>query len=114
MRGKVFFSTEKSKKGYNNNMRSRAFLRVFLFFSFTATFILVNGSLTDAISKDPIEITRDENKTAYSIGSSEKKGNEKTEEEKDKERAWDMLRNMNTVIDKQGQGGKQNGQRGGK
>ena len=74
----------------------------------------MSGFLTNAISKDSIEVTRDKEKTTYSIGPSEKKSNEKTEEEKDKERAWDMLKNMNTVIDKRGQDGKQNGQPGGK
>jgi hypothetical protein len=95
-------------------MRSRASLKITFFFLFTTLFILMSGFLTNAISKDPIEVTRDKEKTTYSIGPSEKKSNEKTEEEKDKERAWDMLKNMNTVIDKQGQDVKQNGQPGGK
>jgi hypothetical protein len=114
MRGKVFFSTENSKKGYNSKMRSQAFLKILLGCLFTAIFFFVSGPFTDAISKDPIEVTRDREKTTYSIGPSEKKNNEKSEEEKDKERAWDMLKNMNMVIDKQGQDGKQNGQPGGK
>ena len=92
----------------------QAFLKILFFFLFTTIFIFMNGFLTDAISKDAIEVTRDKDKTTYSIGPSEKKSNEKTEEEKDKERAWDMLKNMNTVIDKRGQDGQKNGQPGGK
>lgn len=95
-------------------MRSRPSLRIALFFLFITLFILMSGFLTRAISKDSIEVTRDKERTTYSIGPSEKKNIEKTEEEKDKERAWDMLKNMNMVIDKQGLDGKQNSQPGGK
>jgi hypothetical protein len=95
-------------------MRSQASLKILFFFLFTTLFILMSGYLTNSISKESIEITRNKEKTTYSIGPSGKKNNEKTEEEKDKERAWDMLKNMNTVIDKQGQDRKQNSQPGGK
>jgi hypothetical protein len=74
----------------------------------------MSGSFTKAISKDDMEVRRDKDKTTYSIGPSEKKNNEKTEEEKDKERAWDMLKNMNTIIDKREQNRQKNGQPGGK
>ena len=92
----------------------KVFLKILFFFLFTTIFIFENGSLTDAISKDSIKITQDKEKTTYSIGPTEKKSNEKTEEEKDKERAWDMLKNMNTVIDKRDQNRQKNGQPGGK
>jgi hypothetical protein len=95
-------------------MYSQTFLKILRFFWFTALFILMSGSFTNAISKDAVEVTRDKDKTTYSIGPSEKKNNEKTEEEKDKERAWDMLKNMNTIIDKREQNGQKNGQPGGK
>jgi len=94
-------------------MRSQAFLKILYFFLFATLFILASGSATDANSKDPIEVTRDEEKITYSIGPSEKKSTEKTEEEKDKERAWEMLKNMNTVIDKRGQKGQKSGQQPG-
>ena len=76
-------------------------------------FIFMTGFLTPVISKDGLEVTRDKDKTTYSTGPSEKKNNEKTEEEKDKERAWEMLKNMNNIIDKRGQKGQKNGQQGG-
>ncbi|HEX2964372.1 MAG TPA: hypothetical protein VHO84_01230 [Syntrophorhabdaceae bacterium] len=46
-----------------------------------------------------IEVTRDPEKTTYSIGPSGK-NSERTEEEKDKERSWDMLNKMNIIIDR--------------
>ena len=100
---KVFFTIEKSKKGYNDRMHVRPALTILFFFLFTALFIFMTGILTPVISKDGPEVTRDKDKTTYSIGSSEQRKNEKTEEEKDKERAWDMLKNMNIIIDKEGQ-----------
>lgn len=76
-----------------------------------ATFLLLPGLLSNATGKDTMEIKRDENKTVYSIGSSQDKKAGKTEDEKDKERAWDMLKNMNIIIDKQNPRGQlQNGQ----
>ncbi|OPY77039.1 MAG: hypothetical protein A4E64_01280 [Syntrophorhabdus sp. PtaU1.Bin058] len=47
-----------------------------------------------------IEVQRDKEKTVYSIGSSQENKNGTTEAEKDKEKAWDMLRNSNIIIDK--------------
>jgi hypothetical protein len=97
-------------------MYSRPALKIFFFFFFflfTALFIFMTGFLTSVISKDGMEVIRDKEKTTYSIGPSERRDNEKTEEEKDKERAWDMLKNMNNVIDKRGKKGQKNGQQGG-
>ena len=82
-------------------MQLRPALTILFFFLFTALFIFMTGFLTPVISKDGLEVTRDKDKTTYSIGPSEKRKNEKTEEEKDKERAWDMLKNMNIIIDKE-------------
>lgn len=47
-----------------------------------------------------IEVKRDKEATTYSIGSSQERKDGTTEEEKDKEKAWDMLRNSNIIIDK--------------
>jgi hypothetical protein len=94
-------------------MHSRLVFRILFFFLFTTMFIFITGFLMPVISKDGLEVTRDKDKTTYSIGPSEKRNNEKTEEEKDKERAWEMLKNMNNIIDKRGQKGQKNGQQGG-
>jgi hypothetical protein len=81
-------------------MHAQTPLKMLFFILFTLVLILVSGFVASAGSEDTIEVIRDKDKTTYSIGPSEKKNNEKTEE--DKERAWDMLKNMNNVIDKQG------------
>lgn len=47
-----------------------------------------------------MEVKRDKEKTVYSIGSSQENKDGTTEAEKDKEKAWDMLRNSNIIIDK--------------
>jgi hypothetical protein len=47
-----------------------------------------------------IEVNRDKEKTVYSIGSSQGNKDGTTEAEKDKEKAWDMLKNQNVIIDK--------------
>ena len=113
MSGKVFFTTQKGKKRYNDRMYSRPVLKIPFFLLFTTMFILTTGFLAPVISKDGLEVKRDKDKTTYSIGPSEKKNSEKTEQEKDKERAWEMLKNMNNIIDKRGQKGQKNGQQGG-
>ena len=94
-------------------MHSRPALKILFFFLFTTTVYSHDRVPHTVISKDALEVTRDKDKTTYSIGPSEKRNSEKTEEEKDKERAWDMLKNMNIIIDKRGQKGQKNGQQGG-
>ena len=89
-------------------MKLRPALTILFFFLFTVLFIFMTGFLTLVISKDGPEVARDKDKTTYSIGPSEKRRNEKTEEEKDKEQAWDMLKNMNIIIDKEGKKGQKN------
>ena len=51
------------------------------------------------VAEDDMKITHDKDKTTYTIGPSGKDKEGKTEYEKDKERSWDMLRNMNIIID---------------
>ena len=60
-----------------------------------------------------MEITKDKDKTTYTIGSSEEKKDGMTEEERDKERAWEMLKNMGLIINKQEHGTTQGTQQGG-
>ena len=60
--------------------------------------LAVNAPLNS--SSEEIEVKRDKEKTVYSLGSSQERKDGLTEEERDKEKAWDMLRNSNIVIDK--------------
>jgi hypothetical protein len=91
-------------------MPPRVFIKRVLFFFFTVSCMFIIGSFSYAIGKDAMEVTRDENKTTYTIGPSEQGKSSKTEEEKDKDQAWDMLKKMNTLIDKREQKGQKNGQ----
>jgi len=54
-------------------------------------------------------VTRDKDKTTYAIDPSGKNSEGKTEEEKERERALDMLKHMNIIIDKQGKSGHKDG-----
>ena len=107
----LFLLTKGKKKLYNYKMSfSKYLLKGFLVLSVNI-FLLIPGLLPNAIGKDTMEIKRDEKKTVYSIGSSQDKKDGKTEDEKDKDRAWDMLKHMNILIDQRNQGGQQqNGQ----
>ncbi len=77
------------------------FLTIVLLFSF-----LLAGYVC---GNETMEIKKDDDKTTYTIGPSRDDKNGKSEEERDKERAWDMLKNMGTIIDRRGQSGQPDG-----
>jgi hypothetical protein len=107
----LFLLTKGKKKLYNYIMSFSKYLLKGSLVVSVHIFLLIPGLLPNAIGKDTMEIKRDENKTVYSIGSSQDKKDGKTEDEKDKDRAWDMLKHMNIIIDQRNQGGQQpNGQ----
>lgn len=62
-----------------------------------AASLLVFPSSSPGENKDEMTVVRDKDKTVYTIGSS---GNNRKEEEKDREKSWEMLKNMNIIIDK--------------
>lgn len=71
--------------------------------------LLVPLFLSEAIAESRMDITEDRDKTTYTIGSSQDDKGKKSEYEKDKERSWDMLKNI--VIDRrQSSDGQQNNQ----
>lgn len=74
--------------------------------------IFTTGSFTRATGKDAMEVTRDNDKTTYTVGPSEKDGQGETENEKERERAWDMLKHMH-IIDKRGKSGQKDGKQSG-
>jgi len=84
-----------------------------LFISAVISCIFTTGLLTNAVGKDTMEVTRDKDKTTYAIGPSERGNQGKTDEEKERERAWDMLKHMNIIIDKQGKSGQKDGRQSG-
>ena len=91
----AFFCTLSEKKRYNSTMFVFAPMRCF-----TVLLPLLLLLLIPAVVKcDTIEVKRDAEKTTYSIGSSGD-NRVRTEEEKDRERSWDMLNKMNIIIDR--------------
>jgi hypothetical protein len=54
------------------------------------------GSWSSVFAEDTLEVKRDKEKTVYSIGSDDKY---RKEEAAERDRAWDMLRNMTPIID---------------
>ena len=60
-------------------------------------FFLISGLPSHLCAKDELNVARDKEKTVYSVDSSEKTRREDMEE---RDRAWDMLRNMPIILDK--------------
>ena len=78
-------------------------VRVFLLGSlFILSSFVVGGVGSPASAKDTMEVIRDKDKTTYVIDSDDE---DRREEERDKERAWQMLQNSNIWV-----GGRRQGQ----
>lgn len=63
--------------------------------------LLVSGPPSPLLAKEELTVTRDNEKTVYSIGSSDKTRQEDKEE---RDRAWEMLNHMPIMLDNR-QGG---------
>ena len=109
-----FVTAEKVKKLYTDKMILRDIVLRSVLSVVSCVFVLMYGSLSDAVEKDGLDITRDKDKTAYSIGSSENRKDGKTEEERDKEQAWGMLNHMNVIVDQRGNKPQEKGQQDGR
>ena len=57
--------------------------------------ILITDTRSPVFAKDTMEVVNDKDKTVYVIDSDDE---DRKEEEKDKERAWQMLQNSNIWI----------------
>ena len=57
----------------------------------------VSGLGLPVFAGDKIDVKRDDEKTVYAIGPSDDK---RQEEARERDRAWDMLRNMGVIVDK--------------
>lgn len=64
-----------------------------LFFVFVCMTTMVFGA-------DDLKITKDKDGTTWSVGSDESRERARAEEERDKDRAWDMLKNQSIILDK--------------
>ena len=58
---------------------------------------LVTGLRSSVCAKDEISVSREKDKTVYSIDSNDEN---RLQQERERDKAWDMLRNMPVIIDK--------------
>jgi hypothetical protein len=80
------------------------FLSFFRLLTVSALLLFTTGWTCPAFADDAIlDVKKDEDKTVYSIDSKEETRQD------DKEKAWDMLKNGNILIDKRGESGKGQG-----
>jgi hypothetical protein len=63
------------------------------------SFLIGSGGWSPGHAKETMEVVRDKDKTVYSIDSDD---SARREEDRDKERAWQMLQNGNFWIDGRG------------
>ncbi len=76
---------------------TKKWVHLLLLLTVSGLFVLGLSRPFSVIAADTMEVRKDENKTTYVIDS---KDDGKSEE--DKKKAWDMLNNMNLIIDKRG------------
>lgn len=62
--------------------------------------LLIIFTVSEGFCKDDLKVTKDKDGTTYTVGSGESREKAIEEEERDKQRAWDMLKNSNIIIDK--------------
>lgn len=65
-----------------------------------AVFLVCGAGLLPLEAKETMEVVRDQERTTYVIGAKEEKPDE------DKEKSWEMLKNMNIIIDRREHDGK--------
>ncbi len=66
-----------------------------------SAFLLVSlFTASVSLGADDLKITKDKDGTTWSVGSDESRDKRRAEEERDKDRAWDMLQNQSIILDK--------------
>ena len=84
-------------KGDKTNGRRMANLkRSMLIFSISLLLFVVSGPQLSLSAQDEITVSRDKDKTVYSIDSNDEN---RLQQENERDKAWDMLRNMPVIID---------------
>jgi hypothetical protein len=84
---------DKKVKGY----RVANLKRCMLVLCVSVLLLLVSGPRSPVYAKDEISVSREKDKTVYSIDSSDEN---RLQQERERDKAWDMLRNMPVIIDK--------------
>ncbi len=66
-----------------------------------STFLLVSLIIVSAcLGADDLKITKDKDGTTWSVGSEESRDQRRAEEDRDRDRAWNMLQNQSIILDK--------------
>jgi len=71
-------------------------LKAALLIFFLSLLLLLTGSQSALFAQDDISVRRDKDKTVYTIEGGDQN---RQLQERERERAWDMLRNMPVMID---------------
>ena len=58
------------------------------------------GAASAGFCGDDLKITKDKDGTTWSIGSDQSREQRKAEQERDRDRAWNMLQNQSIILDK--------------
>ncbi|MEN6617173.1 MAG: hypothetical protein ABFD12_11495 [Syntrophorhabdus sp.] len=58
---------------------------------------LLAGSI--GLAADDLKVTKDKEGTTWSVGSEESRSKARAEEDRDKDRAWDMLQKSSIILD---------------
>ncbi|MHB8111164.1 MAG: hypothetical protein ACYDHW_14165 [Syntrophorhabdaceae bacterium] len=72
----------------------KTYIRAFMLFVMFFPMALPCGAADD------LKTTSDKEATTWSVGSEESRDRARAEEDRDKDRAWDMLQNSSIIIDK--------------
>ncbi len=64
------------------------------------SFLVIVLAASAGFASDDLKIVKDKEGTTWSVGSDESRERARQEEERDRDRAWDMLRNQSIIIDK--------------
>lgn len=63
----------------------------------TALLFCLSSGMASTVNGAELDVKQDDQKTVYTVGPSDRGRNE---EARDKERAWEMLRNSNIIMDR--------------
>lgn len=66
-------------------------------------FLAVFFAAAAGICSDDLTVVKDKEGTTWSVGSGQSREKAQAEEDRDKDRAWDMLKNQSIIIDKRKQ-----------
>jgi hypothetical protein len=89
--GHLLGDNKLGRLGMNRSQRRNSFLRLL---ALGEMFLFCAGAFSPLLADEGLEVKNEKDKTTYTIESGEDK-----KKDEDKEKAWDMLKNMGILID---------------